>query len=210
MPTACAASTRPVPFGTETWRSSTVTATSSDTSGLRPVVLVHRARREDSLERGLPVERATTEVDVCLVLVAEAVDVAQDGDRVRVAERAEALAHDPVADGEEQVEVGLQASPVLDLLEYLRHPARADTARGALAALLVLVELRHADAELHHAAAVVDDDHARRADRGSCLDEGREVHLHVDVVGGQDRGRGAAGDDQIGRAAWRERGTVEG
>src|SRR5262245_17591635 len=120
MPAACAASTRPVPFGTSIWRSSTVTETSSDMRGLVAVGGVLLRRREDALERRLAVERAASEVDVRLVLVAELVDVAQDGDRVGVAERAQALAHDPVADGEEQVEVGLGRSTVLDLLEDLR------------------------------------------------------------------------------------------
>ena len=133
-------------------------------------------RREDPLERRLAVERAAAQVDVRLVLVAEPVDVAEHRDRVGVAERAEALAHDPVADREEQVEIGLRPAAVLDLLEDLRHPARSHAARRALPARLVLVELRDADPELHHAAAVVDDDHARRADRGAGLDERGEVH----------------------------------
>src|SRR5262245_62395608 len=156
MPAACAASTSPVPFGTSTFRSSTVTETSSD-MGV-PLVRVLLRRREDALERGLPVERAAAEVDVGLVLVPELVDVAQDRDRVRVAERAQALAHDPVAHGEKEVEVGLRRTAVLDLLEDLRDPLRADAAGRALPARLVLVELRDADPELHHAAAVVDHD----------------------------------------------------
>src|SRR6187200_3082733 len=164
MPAVCAASTSPIPFGTSTSRSSTVTCTSSDMRGLVAVVGVHGGRGEDPVERGLPVERTAAQIDMRLVLVAELVDVSQHRDRVGVAERAGALAHDPVADGEEQVEVGLRCTPVLDLLEDLRHPPRADTARCALPAGLVLVELRHADAELHHAAAVVDDDDAGRSD----------------------------------------------
>ena len=51
------------------------------------------------------------------------------------------------------------ASPVLDLVQQLHHPARALAARRALPARLVHVELRDAQAELHHAAAVVDHDH---------------------------------------------------
>src|SRR5262245_44071269 len=98
MPATWAASTSPVPFGTSTVRSSTVTETSSDTGVLVAAVCVLLGWREDPLERRLAVERTTAEVDMCLVLVAEPVDVAQDGDGVRVTERAQALAHDPVAD----------------------------------------------------------------------------------------------------------------
>ena len=69
-------------------------------------------RREDALERRLAAERAAALVDVRLELVAELVDVARDRHRGRVAERAEALAEDPVADVEQQVELGLlRASP---------------------------------------------------------------------------------------------------
>src|SRR5262249_35616179 len=156
-------STRPVPFGTSTVRSSTVTETSSDMDVLG--VGVRLGRREDALEGRLPVERAAAEVEVRLVLAAELVDVAEDRDRIGVAERAQALAHDSIAHREQEVEVGLRPAPVLDLLEDLRHPFRADAARRALAARLVLVELGDANAELHHAAAVVDDDHTGGADR---------------------------------------------
>ena len=98
------------------------------------------------------------------------VDVARDRDRVGVAERAEALAVDALADVE-RAGRGRRAmpAPVLDLLQDLRQPPRPDAARRALAARLVLVELRDADAELHHAAAVVDRDHRGRADRGPGL-----------------------------------------
>src|SRR6476659_9893814 len=109
MPAACAASTRPVPFGTSTERSSTVTDTGSDMGGLA-VALVDRRGREDSFDRRVAVEGAASEVDVRLVLVAELVDVAEHGDRVGITERAQALSHDPVAHREEQVEVGLGRS----------------------------------------------------------------------------------------------------
>src|SRR5215475_2606096 len=102
MPAACAASTRPVPFGTSIVRSSTVTEKSSDMGGLA-MLLVDRRGRQDALDRRVAVERTVPEVDVRLVLVAELVDVAEHGDRIGVAERAQALAHDPVAHREEQV-----------------------------------------------------------------------------------------------------------
>src|SRR5579883_2631481 len=79
------------------------------------VVLVDRG--EDALERGGAAERAAAVVDVRLELVAELVDVARDRDRIGVSERAEALAEDPVADREQQVELALVRAPVLDLVE---------------------------------------------------------------------------------------------
>src|SRR5262245_30563217 len=97
-------------------------------------VLVDRC--EDALERGLAAERAAAVVDVRLELVAELVDVARDRHRGRVAERAEALAEDAVADVEQQVELGLLRVAVLDLVQELHHPARPLAARRALPARL--------------------------------------------------------------------------
>ena len=66
-------------------------------------------RREHALERRVVAVRTAAVVDVRLELGAEARDVARDRHRGRVAERAEALAEDPVADVEQQVEVALAA-----------------------------------------------------------------------------------------------------
>ena len=189
-----AVSTRPVPFGTSTSRSSIVTrdelgiahACASATRGACACIV---DRREDALERRVAGERAAACVDVRLELVAELVDVARDGDRVGVAERAEALADDAVADVEQQVEVGLRRAAVLDLLEDLRHPARAR--RGTACTSRTTRARRTATtriAELHHAAAVVDHDHAppSRSSEPAC-DERVEVERRVDLVGRQHR-----------------------
>jgi hypothetical protein len=53
------------------------------------------------------VERAAALVDVPLVLVPEFRDVAGHGHRGRVAERTQAVAEDPVADVEQEVELSL-------------------------------------------------------------------------------------------------------
>src|SRR2546428_5286216 len=105
-------------------------------------VLVDRG--EDALEARLAAEWAGALVDVALELLAEARDVARDRHRGGVAERAEALAEDPVADVEEQIELRLLGAPALDLAQDLHHPARPLAARRALPAGLVHVELRHA------------------------------------------------------------------
>src|SRR5258707_9140856 len=132
---------------------------------------VHRDRRQDVVERRGATERAAALLDVRDELVAELRDVAGDDDRVRVAERAEALAVDPVADVEQQVEVALRRAAVLELAQDRRQPARAFAARRALAARLVLVELREANAELHDAAAVVEHDDPGGAHRRAELRE---------------------------------------
>src|SRR6267142_1836656 len=108
---------------------------------------MHSDGSKDVIQGRFPAERAAALVDVRDELVAELRDVARDDDCVRVAERAEALAVDPVADVEQQVEVLLRGAPVLELAEDRRQPAGAFAARRAFAARLVLVELREADAE---------------------------------------------------------------
>ena len=147
-----------------------------------------------------PLERAAAFVDMRLELVPELGHVADDRDRVGVAQRAEALAVDPLGDVEQQVEVALRAAPLLDLQQDLRQPLGADAARRALAARLVLVELRDADTELHHAAAVVEDDDGGRAHRRPGGGHRVEVERHlVDLGGREDRRRGATGDDRLER-----------
>src|SRR5438094_1762946 len=121
---------------------------------------VQRHGRRDVVERRRVAERAAAFVDVRLELAAELVHVARHCDRSRLAERAEALAVDPVAHVEQQVELRLDRFARFEPAQDLGHPACPLTARRALAAGLVLVELRDADAELHHAAAVVECDDA--------------------------------------------------
>src|SRR3954447_9780915 len=98
-------------------------------------------RREDALEWRV-VEGAAAAIEVGDELVAELRHVARHRDRGRLAERAEALAVDPVAHREQQVELVLRGVARLELAQDLRHPARALAARRALPARLVLVELR--------------------------------------------------------------------
>src|SRR5829696_5021756 len=102
-------------------------------------VLVDRG--EQALERRGAAERAAAIVDVRLELAAELVDIACDRHRRRVAERAQALAEDAVADVEQEIELALRCAAVLDLAQDLDHPARPLAARRALAARLMHVEL---------------------------------------------------------------------
>src|SRR3954471_15323849 len=165
MPAASAASTRPVPFGTCTSFSSTVMRTSSGAlSGnhlrdRRVRVLIDGS--EEVRERRVLAERTAAVREVRAELVAELRHAGRDRHRGRVAEHAQALADDPVADVEQDVDVLLRRAAVLDRLEDLHEPARPDAARRALAARLVHVELRDAQRELDDARAVVDRaDHA--------------------------------------------------
>ena len=85
----------------------------------------------------------------------------------------------------------------LDLLEQLHHPARPLAAGRALAAGLVHVELRRAQRELHHAAALVDHDQRGGAEERPDRAQRVVVERHVDLPRGQRRHRGAARDDRL-------------
>src|SRR5712691_2345560 len=104
-------------------------------------------------------------------LASELLDVARNRDRGRFAEWAQALAVDAVAHVQQEVELGLKRLAGLEPAQDLRHPPGPLAARRALATGLVLVELRDADAELHHAAAVVQRDDACRSHRRVQLQE---------------------------------------
>ena len=97
-----------------------------------------------------------------------------------------------------------RARPSSSLREDLHHPARALAARRALPARLVHVELRDAQAELHHAAAVVDHDHAGGADSVPAASQRVGVERRVDLVRRQRRHRRAARDDGLQLAAVRD------
>ena len=161
-------------------------------------------RGDEPGQRRLAAERAAALVEVPLELVAELRDVARDDDRRGVAERAEALAQDPVADVEEQVELALRGAALLDPSEDVDLPADALAARRALAAGLLLVELREAQAELHHAAAVVDDDEGRRRRTGSPPSRSRRSRRWRRSRRRQDRRRRAARDHRLEAAAVRD------
>src|SRR3954452_14115600 len=101
-------------------------------SGLADVaVVVLVDRREDPLERRLAAKGAAGLVDVRLELGTELVDVARHRHRGGVSERAEALAEDPVADVEEEIQLPLRRLARLERAQDLHHPARPLAARRA-------------------------------------------------------------------------------
>src|SRR5262249_27281025 len=183
MPAFSAVSTRPVPLLMCTSSPSIVTRTSSGVLNVKllvAVVLVDGG--EEVRERRIGAERAAAVREMSAELVAELRHAAGEGHRRRVAEHAEALADDPVADVEHDLEVVLRGGPVLDRAQDLHEPARADAARRALAARLVHVELRDAERELDHAGSIVDRAHDAGADEEAVLAERVRVELRVELV----------------------------
>src|SRR5580765_791934 len=172
-------------------------------SSRHPTMGMDGDRGEHVVQRRGGAERTPALVEVRHELGSELLDIAGNGDRRRLAERAQALAVDPVADVEEKVELGLLRLARLEPAQDLRHPARAFPTRRALAARLVLVELRDADAELHHAAAVVERDDPGRSHRSVQLEKRVEVVADVDLIALQDHRGRAAGNHCFELAAVR-------
>ena len=89
------------------------------------MVLVLVGRSEDALDRRPAGEGATALLDVRLELAAELAQVALHRIDREVAERAQRTAEDPRAHALDQIEVGVLAAAVLDLLKELDEPASA-------------------------------------------------------------------------------------
>jgi hypothetical protein len=131
------------------------------------------------------------------VLVAEVLDGAHHRARRAVTEGAEAAAEDVVADVEQLVDVLLGALAVLEPSGDLLEPPGALAARGALAAGLVLVEVGPPVDRAHDAHGLVEDLQGAGAEHRAGLGDGLEVQRHVEVLGGEQRRRAAAGGPEL-------------
>ena len=182
-----AASTSPRPFGTCTSRSSIVTVTSSGAltpAPPRPGECVcwstgaKMPSSDDSPPNGQP-----PCVDVRAELLARTCRRSSAPGQTAKSPSAQSdLPIDPVAD-RRAAGRGRRARrrPSSSFSQELHHPARPLAARRALAAGLVHVELRRAQRELHHAAAVVDHDQRGGAEERPDRAERVVVERHVDL-----------------------------
>src|SRR4029078_2402664 len=122
MPTSRAASTRFVPSGTSTVRSSIVTlGTVCSITEIAPLG-----------------ERTAATVDVLVDLLLEVLDQRLHGPDRRVPQRAERVAADVLADREEELRVAVAPLAVLEAPQQQLEPVRPFAAGRALAARLVV------------------------------------------------------------------------
>src|SRR5215218_10125841 len=206
-PTCSAARMIRVPAGTLTWTPSIVSVTRLvfSTSAVLIWGSLRRCCAGDTEPRAVSssgslggedrggdrVERAAALAQVLEVLVAEVLDRARDRAGGAVAERAERPAQNVVTLVQQELEVLLSADALLQVRESLDQPPGALPARGALAAGLVLVELRPSQHRPDDAGRLVEDLQRAGAEHGPGGADGLEVERHVEVLGGQDR-RGRA------------------
>src|SRR5438105_5438351 len=154
-------------------------------------------RRLDAGDRGLVTERTAALVDMPLELGAVLPQIARHWVNREVAKRAERATQHPRADTLEQLQVALRAVTLFDARQQLHEPARALAARCALPARLVHIELRRAQRELHHAAAVVDHDDRRGAEERARRTNRVVVKRRVELVWCEDRNRRTARNDSL-------------
>src|SRR5690349_17693727 len=88
-------------------------------------------------------------VDPLLDLMTEVADQTLNRPSRRVAERADGVAFDLGRNLEQHVDLALLGAALGHAVEHAPHPARALAARSALAAALVLVEIRDASNGAH-------------------------------------------------------------
>src|SRR6201996_8748884 len=195
MPIISAARITRVPFGTAIWYPSIVTVTVSILAGCT-VISSHRPR-----SRSGRVKRAAALLLVLDDLVAEVLERRVDRHRHGVAEGTERTAHNVVAHVEERLQVLLGGRALLNPLDDAHKPVGAFAARRALAAGLVLVELRPAERGPHHAGGVVEDLQRPGAEHRPGGAHLLEVKRDVQVLLGEHRGRRAAGRPELERVA---------
>ena len=146
--------------------------------------------------RGFRVARVF--VDAPLDLRPEVPQQALHRPRRAVAECADGVTFDLLGHVEQHVDFFFLRAAVRHAGEHPPHPAHALAARRALAAALVLVEIRDARHRADDVGRLVHHDHRGGAERRLVLGAAVEIHLEVVAAGRSgrnERHRRAAGDD---------------
>src|ERR671914_1536440 len=130
-----------------TLRPASITLVPGSTSTVRSLMVILGTSLRSALDAFLekiPLARegAGAVADVPLDLVGKTLDQGLDRTDRRVAQGAQRLAADVLADGEQELRVALAPLAVLEALEHQLHPVRPLPAGRALAARLVVEELR--------------------------------------------------------------------
>src|SRR5579883_2736928 len=117
---------------------------------------------------------ATFMRDVMLILLTEELDAARNGTGGRVAQGAERLAADVIADIQQQVDIALPTVAMLDAMQDFGQPVGSLATGGAFTAGFIAVEFCHAQYGVYYARVLVHDDHAAGAEHrtggGDCLE----------------------------------------
>jgi hypothetical protein len=94
-------------------------------------------------------------VDVMFIFFTEEFDTACDGTGSGIAQRAERLATDVIADIHEQIDIALPAIAMLNAMENFGQPVGSFAARSAFTTGFIAVEFRHAQHGVNNARILV-------------------------------------------------------
>lgn len=114
-----------------------------------------------------------------------------------VSQSTERTATDIVGDVHQLVDVPLLALTSLDATQHLDNPPGTLAARGAFTAGLMLVKLQPAQRDANHRGRFVEALQSFRAEHRLGPSHPLVVEGEVDVVLGQDRGRGTTGGKEL-------------
>src|SRR3989454_3189890 len=145
----------------------------------------------------LGAQRASAERGVLLELGAVLGDEGARRHGGGVGEGADGGAQHVAGDVQEEVDVARRGLALLEADEHAVEPSRALAAGRARPARLGVEEALEDHERPPHADAVVHHHDAGRAEERARLLDGVHVHRHVDLLGREDRHRGAARDDAL-------------
>src|SRR5205823_4304159 len=115
----------------------------------------------------------------------------------RVREDADGFSFHVAPDGEKVVQILKPSLPFGNAAHNAMNPAGSLTARGALSAGLVGEEPYRGIERFHHAGGLIHDDHTPGTGHAARRHERVEIHRNVDLIGCQNFGRDASGDDGL-------------
>src|SRR5271166_5439147 len=206
MPISSAARITRVPLGTLISAPSIVSVTISGWRTWSPVwvlaapedTVIGASRLSVRREHGLSgVERASASFDVGDVLVAEVLDRRHHRAGRTIAQRAERLPQDRVGDVQQLVEILVGALAGFQPLVDLVQPEGALSARRALPARLVFVELGPPSHRAHHTGGFVEDLQRLGAQHRADSTHSLVVQRHIEVLVGEQRCRRTTGRPEL-------------
>src|SRR5579859_5940674 len=121
-------------------------------------------------------------LDMIFEFFAEEADAADNGAGGRIAEGAEGLSADVIANIDQQIDILLAALAMLQALQNLGQPVGSFAARRAFATGLVAVELTHAQDSPNDAGVLVDNDQATGTEHRASRTDGLEIQRRIHFI----------------------------
>ena len=127
-----------------------------------------------------------------LVFITEELDGSQHGICRRTSQRSQRSVLHHAADFLKQLDIALFAAAFANLVENVAHLPQAFAARRAFSAAFLVQEVNVVARNLHHAAAIVHDNHAAGAHHGAVLGQRIKINRQVQQAFGNAAARRTA------------------